>query len=89
VRDKGNARSLFQACYSEGGNKTSELSAGQPLLEVSGARAIPKMAEKPFFIDLRCFMLLGKVLSSSAIHFLDYYLSVQISWLILAEAFNQ
>jgi hypothetical protein len=26
VRDKGNARSLFQACYSEGGNKVSELS---------------------------------------------------------------
>lgn len=26
VRDKSNARSLFQACYSEGGNKVSELS---------------------------------------------------------------
>lgn len=26
VRDKGNNRSLFQGCYSEGGNKTSQLS---------------------------------------------------------------
>ncbi|HVG17265.1 MAG TPA: hypothetical protein VM935_19995 [Chitinophagaceae bacterium] len=33
VRDKANARSLFQACYSEGGNKTSQLG---PLSTVIG-----------------------------------------------------
>ena len=32
VRDKGNARSLFQGCYSEGGNKTSELSARSTII---------------------------------------------------------
>jgi len=33
VRDKANARSLFQGCYSEGGNKTSQLG---PLSTVVG-----------------------------------------------------
>jgi hypothetical protein len=32
VRDKGNAKSLFQACYSEGGNKISELSGKSTVL---------------------------------------------------------
>ena len=32
VRDKGNARSLFQGCYSEGGNKTSDLSGRSTII---------------------------------------------------------
>jgi hypothetical protein len=59
VRDKGNARSLFQGCYSEGGNKTSELSGQVNRYRgYLGHGIFQRWRKDHSLLNLKCFILL-------------------------------